>query len=188
MDTSPERRNGEKSAVAAPKETPDIRKATSDALEGTQRMQYQEGQGHKPLAFFFKRTRYSRIPASASFAGVSVLLGNTRNRFFRRSRDARKVALVRMALRLVPVIDQHASLSVLRVFLKHALVTTFHAHAHLALAHRAADALRFSGQIRANPVENLREILVAFTEAAGAEQENALSHKPLKKMLNSGAA
>ena len=38
MGTSPERRNGEKSAVAAPKETPDMRKATSDVLEGTQRM------------------------------------------------------------------------------------------------------------------------------------------------------
>ena len=38
MGTSLERRNGEKSAVAASKETPDIRKATSDAREGTQRM------------------------------------------------------------------------------------------------------------------------------------------------------
>lgn len=47
MGASPERHNGEKSAVAASKETPDIRKATSDALEGTQRTQHQEGQGHK---------------------------------------------------------------------------------------------------------------------------------------------
>ena len=72
MGTSPERRNGEKSAVAASKETPDIQKATSDALEGTQRMQRQEGQGHEPLAFFFKRTRYSRILASASFAAAAM--------------------------------------------------------------------------------------------------------------------
>ena len=93
-----------------------------------------------------------------------------------------------MALRLIPVVNQHASLSVLGVFLKHALVATLHAHTHLALAHRAADALRLSGQIRANPVENLREILVAFTETASAEQKNALSRKSLKKMLNSGAA
>ena len=99
-----------------------------------------------PRALLSPESRYySAIPAIASFAAAEMLLGNTRERFFRRSRDARKIALVRMALRLVPVINQHASLSVLRVFLKHALVATFHAHAHLALAHRAADALRLSG-------------------------------------------
>ena len=151
-------------------------------------MQHQEGQGHEPLAFFFKRTHRAATLTIASFALVAALLGNALERFFRRSRDAREVVLVRMALRLVPIVNQHASLSVLRIFLEHALVAALHAHTHLALTHRAANILRIGRQICANPVENLREILVAFTETAGAEQKNALSRKPLKKMLNSGAA
>ena len=72
MGMLPGRRNGEKSAFAASKETPDIRKATSDVLEGTQRMQHQEGQGHRPLAFFFKRARYSAALAIASFAAAAM--------------------------------------------------------------------------------------------------------------------
>ena len=151
-------------------------------------MQHQEGQGHEPLAFFFKRTHHSAMPSIASFALVAALLGNALERFFRRGRDARDVILARMDLRLVPIVNQHASLSVLRIFLEHALVAALHAHTHLALAHRAANILRIHGQICADSLENLREILVAFTEAAGAEQKNALSHKALKKMLNSGAA
>ena len=140
------------------------------------------------MAFFFKRTHRSATLTIASFTLVAALLGNALERFFRRSCDARDVILVRMALRLVPIVNQHASLSVLGIFLKHALVAALHAHTHLALAHRATNILCIGRQICASPVENLREILVAFTEAAGAEQENALSRKPLKKMLNSGAA
>ena len=151
-------------------------------------MQHQEGQGHEPLAFFFKRTHRSATLTIASFALVAALLGNALERFFRRSRDARDVILVRMALRLVPIVNQDASLSVLGIFLEHALVTALHAHTHLALTHRAANILRVHGQICADSLENLREILVAFTETASAEQKNALSHKSLKKMLNSGAA
>ena len=68
-------------------------------------MQHQEGQGHEPLAFFFKRTHRLATLTIVSFALVAALLGNALERFFRRSRDARDVILVRMALRLVPIVN-----------------------------------------------------------------------------------
>lgn len=69
-------------------------------------MQHQEGQGHEPLAsFFFERTHRLATLTIASFALVAALLGNALEHFFRRSRDARDVILVRMALRLVPIVN-----------------------------------------------------------------------------------
>ncbi len=101
MGTSPERHNGEKSAVTASKKTPDIRKATSDALEGTQ------------IACNTKKAKGTN-PWPSSLSELAT--ENTRERFFAAAAMREKVALVRMALRLVPIVNQHASLSVLGIF------------------------------------------------------------------------
>ena len=86
-------------------------------------MQHQEGQGHESLAFFFLctsaertfciwRVRLTRsqlsiqpMPLPHFRSNANSLLSNARKRFFRRSHNARKIVFVRMALRLVPIVN-----------------------------------------------------------------------------------